>query len=176
LPFGKVKEVKGKSRLEVLKTEAIKEYFSQTKLAEEGLHTHYTEALQCYCKINKFNKGDPNTNYKSSLPKDTREAPMCANFFSDKSMGSVLSLSITAVIIAFNLVLKKVIIAAITWVGEDTYSERLASITNGVFIAQFFNAGLLLPLVNANLTEHPPAFITSILNGAYYDYSPEWYA
>lgn len=50
-------------------------------------------------------------------------------------MGSFLSLSITAVIIAFNTILKKIIISAITWVGEDTYSERLASITNGVFIA-----------------------------------------
>jgi hypothetical protein len=114
--------------------------------------------------------------YKSSLPNDDREEPMCSNFFSDKSRGSFLSLSITAVIIIFNTILKKVIIAAITWVGEDTYSERLASITNGVFIAQFFNAGLLLPLVNANLTEHPPAFLTSILNGAYYDYTPEWYS
>ena len=52
----------------------------------------------------------------------------------------------------------------------------LASITNGVFIALFLNTGLLLTLANANLTEHPPHFITNIFNGPFYDYEPEWYA
>lgn len=52
----------------------------------------------------------------------------------------------------------------------------LASITNGVFIALFLNTGLLLTLANANLTEHPPHFITNIFTGPFYDYEPEWYA
>jgi hypothetical protein len=46
--------------------------------------------------------------------------------------------------------LKELIIRMITWVGEDTHSERLSSITNGVFAAQFFNTGFVLLLVNAN--------------------------
>jgi hypothetical protein len=52
----------------------------------------------------------------------------------------------------------------------------LSSITNGVFYAQFFNTGILLLLVNANLTEHEPKFITSHIKGPYYDYMPQWYA
>ena len=75
-----------------------------------------------------------------------------------------------------NLILKKLIIFLIEWVGEDTFSEQLSSITNGVFYAQFFNTGLLLLLVNANMTEHHPSFITSKVSNQYYDYSPEWYA
>lgn len=59
-------------------------------------------------------------------------------------------------IVVINLILKESIIALITWVGEDTISEQLASITNGVFYAQFFNTGILLLLVNANLSEHQP--------------------
>jgi hypothetical protein len=59
-----------------------------------------------------------------------------------------------------NVILKNVIIRGITWVGEDTNSQQLSSITNGVFIAQFFNTGILILLVNGNMTEHSPHFIT----------------
>jgi len=74
----------------------------------------------------------------------------------------ILGFAITFVIIAFNTILKIIIIKLITWVGEDTYSQRFASVTNGVFVAQFFNTGLLLLLVNANLTEHSPKFLTHL--------------
>lgn len=60
--------------------------------------------------------------------------------------------------------------------GEDTCSEQLASITNGVFIAQFFNTGILLLLVNGNMTEHEPYFITKYIKGPFYDYQPLWYS
>jgi len=75
-----------------------------------------------------------------------------------------------------NLILKTVIIKGITWVGEDTNSEQLSSITNGVFVAQFFNTGILLVLVNGNMTEHSPKFITKFIKGTFYDYMPDWYA
>lgn len=45
-----------------------------------------------------------------------------------------------------------------------------------MFAAQFFNTGLLLTLVNANLSEHWPYFITKYLTGAHYDYSQDWYS
>lgn len=45
-----------------------------------------------------------------------------------------------------------------------------------MFIAQFFNTGILLLLVNANMTEHSPKFITQyISSGKFYDYVPMWY-
>jgi hypothetical protein len=61
---------------------------------------------------------------------------------------------VTGVIVIINLILKTVTIMGIEWVGEDTNSEQLTSITNGVFIAQFFNTGILILLVNGNMTEH----------------------
>ena len=88
----------------------------------------------------------------------------------------VVGQSIAFAIIAINLVLKIVIIKSITWVGEDTNSEQLASITNGVFVAQFFNTGILLLLVNGNLTEHEPHALTKYVHGPYYDYQPKWYS
>ena len=44
-----------------------------------------------------------------------------------------------------------------------------------MFYALFFNTGILITLVNANLTEHEPKFLTKYVSGLYYDYSPEWY-
>jgi hypothetical protein len=87
----------------------------------------------------------------------------------------LIGYSISFLIIFINLILKKVIIGLITWVGEDTLSEQIASITGGVFYALFFNTGILITLVNANLSEHQPKIITKYINGLYYDYSPDWY-
>jgi len=106
-----------------------------------------------------------------SNPDDSsQKVAICGYYFADARNGKVLSLSITVVIIVFNTILKKIIISLITWVGEDTFSQRLTSITNGVFVAQFFNTGILLVLVNANLGEQLPQSIAQYLNGGHYDY------
>lgn len=52
----------------------------------------------------------------------------------------------------------------------------LANVTNGVFTALYLNTGFLLTMANANLTEHPPHFITNNFKGPHHDYGPEWYA
>ena len=103
---------------------------------------------------------------------DEEEKAICGAFFADKKNSKILSISISMIIVLFNIILKKSTIALLTWVGEDTYSQRLASITTGVFVAQFFNTGILLLLVNANLKEHLPGFIAVMFQGKYYDYNP----
>ena len=44
-----------------------------------------------------------------------------------------------------------------------------------MFAATFFNTGLLLLIINANMSEHKPYWLTKYINGAYYDYSVNWY-
>lgn len=46
-----------------------------------------------------------------------------------------------------------------------------------VFIAQFFNTGILLLLVNANLSEHTwvPGSQSVLSVGQFFDYAPQWY-
>ena len=39
----------------------------------------------------------------------------------------------------------------------------------------FFNTGILLLLVNANLEDVSVILSTIMFDGKYYDYSPEWY-
>lgn len=56
-------------------------------------------------------------------------------------------------IIAINYILKVITISLITWIGYDTYSEQMSKITNGVFVALFFNTGILLLLTNANVAD-----------------------
>jgi len=103
--------------------------------------------------------------------------PMCLDYKSDKTKSKILGTSIAFIIIAINTVLRKVIIALITNIQLDTYSAELAAITNGVFIAQFMNSGLLLLMVNANLEEHHSwIFPTQAFRGPYHDYEPRWYA
>lgn len=62
----------------------------------------------------------------------------------------------------------------ITWIGYDTYSEQMTRIINGVFIVLFFNTGILLLLVNANLTDIS-GLLGRLFDGRFYDYSPQWY-
>lgn len=84
---------------------------------------------------------------------------------------------IAFIVIGFNLILKTIIIKLITSIRYDTQSELLAQITNGVFIAQYLNTGFVLLLVNANMTEHSPKFITQyISSGRFKDYMPYWYS
>lgn len=139
--------------------------------------THFTGVMQCFCDKEKKLGEDFKKVYSLKAVRDDSEfsASICKELFEDKIKSKVYGQSIAFVIIAINLVLRFVIIKLITWVGEDTNSEQLGSITNGVFMAQFFNTGILLLLVNGNLTEHEPKFITQFVNGVYYDYMPDWY-
>jgi len=63
----------------------------------------------------------------------------------------------------------------ITWIGYDTHSEMMTKITNGIFIAQFFNTGLIYLLVYANFGDTFPK-ISYIFRGPYLDYEPAWYS
>jgi hypothetical protein len=102
--------------------------------------------------------------------------PICKQYHDDKTNALILGQGIAFIIVIMNNILKTVTIKMIIWVGEDTQSERLTSITQGVFIAQFFNTGLVLLLVNANLTEYGPKIFTSNFNGPFPDYTAQWYS
>lgn len=109
---------------------------------------------------NPYNKNYYYTHTNKNGKTETRPIQLCQQYYADFQYSFGLGTAISLVIVIFNLVLRFIIIALIEWIGEDTYSERLSSITNAVFMATFFNTGILLLLVNANVTEHPPHFLT----------------
>jgi len=77
-------------------------------------------------------------------------------------------------IVIINTILRMVLISLIKSIGEDTHSAQLKSITNGVFVTQFFNTAILLLLVNANFGDSGLPF-ASVFNGVFPDYTPYWY-
>lgn len=130
----------------------------------------YTSTMQCFCR----QKGqDKNAIHEVTINGEVKKSAFCKLYFKDKDMSKMLGTSISFIIIGINIILKTVIIKLITAIRHDTYSERLSKITNGVFLAQFFNTGILLLLVNANMTEH--SFAKFISTGKWYDYMPLWY-
>jgi hypothetical protein len=79
-------------------------------------------------------------------------------------------------IIGFNTLLRYAIIQMVELVREDSHSRKLTVSANGTFYATFFNTGILLTIMSANLTEHGPKFLTKYITGPYYDYTPNWYS
>lgn len=163
---------------DLFENDAINEFENNYEASKAYKKTYYTGTYQCFCHYQaEFN---PDTyEVPNKLHKEidgVNEMSICSFYDSDKSNSRTLGHAITAVIIVINTILRMVIIKLIVWIKEDTYSAQLASITNGVFLAQFFNTGFLLTLVNANMEEFnwfPAKYITA---GQYHDYMPAWYA
>ena len=62
----------------------------------------------------------------------------------------------------------------VEWIGYDTHSKVMTKTMNGILLVLFFNTGILVILVNANLSEVNTTLGT-IFDGQYYDYETEWY-
>ena len=73
-----------------------------------------------------------------------------------------------------NMIIRMIMINLIKWIGEDTYSAQLKTVTNGVFVAQFVNTAILLILPNANF-EEIGFNISSLFSGTFSDFTPKWY-
>lgn len=97
--------------------------------------------MQCFCQqqksvgVTKQQEYTSTTIYADKAKGTFWKAAICKEYVEDKLQSAIIGQSVAFIIIAVNLILKSVTIAGITWVGEDTNSEQLASITNGVFVA-----------------------------------------
>lgn len=72
------------------------------------------------------------------------------------------------------MILRIILISLIKWIGEDTHSAQLKSITNGIFVVLFCNTGFLVLLAYANMGEFSGWF-ASFFNNYYYDFTANWY-
>ena len=87
----------------------------------------------------------------------------------------VMTNAITGFIVVVNTILSELTIRMITWIGYDTQSEMMTNITNGIFVAQFFNTGIIYLIVNANFADTFPA-LGGIFKGPFLDYDSGWYS
>ena len=105
----------------------------------------------------------------------SKNTPICEEFSVYKFLGLAIGNFFTGFIVVVNIILTTIVIKLIQWIRYDTHSEQIATITNGVFVAQFFNTALVLPLVQANFSEvFPP--LAFIFRAKYTDYDDDWYA
>lgn len=73
--------------------------------------------------------------------------PICEEFRAFSFRAALVGNCITVFLVGWNFILSFVVIALISWVGLDTHSKRLTFVTNGVFLSQFFNTGIVVLLV-----------------------------
>ena len=76
-------------------------------------------------------------------------------------------------IIIFNYILRTICIMLVDWVRFPTETQRLSETTSVTFFVQFFNSGILLLLVNADLSEQWFAF--GLTGGSMSDFNGMWF-
>ena len=81
--------------------------------------------------------------------------------------------ALSYILIGFNYILRTVCIMLVDWIGYDTETIRLSKTTSVTFWVQFFNSGILLLLINANLSEQPFSFW--LKGGSMGDFTATWY-
>ena len=139
-------------------------------LEELGKPVSYKSGyVQCFCIDRAAEEDAVDVEYGDENLK------ICEDYWASSSFAFIISNVIMVVIIGINTVIRMAAIALITWIRYDTMSEQMTKITNGVFIALFFNTGILLILSNANFSD-VSTLLGKFFDGTHYDYSPNWYA
>jgi len=63
---------------------------------------------------------------KSSDGKVIFRDQICLKYMNDKIIAKILALSVTVIVVGVNVILKKIVVALVAWIGEDTVSEQKA--------------------------------------------------
>lgn len=105
----------------MFKREAINEYIHNLNAPV----TKFTGPLQCFCQQQK-KQDHPNDEIYTLLDANKQpvyQGPICDEYFRDIIISKLLGISIGFIIVGVNVVLKKVIIKLVKWIGYDTYSD-----------------------------------------------------
>lgn len=157
---------------EQLEPFAIQEYTLNTAAEAADKPTQYAGYLSCFCQQQVASGVAKDATYPMS---DGSEVAICQQYWKYQWFLLTMTNVITGFVVVVNTILSELTIRMITWIGYDTQSEMMTKITNGIFIAQFFNTGLIYLLVNANFADTFPS-LGSIFRGPYLDYDPGWYS
>ena len=98
---------------------------------------------------------------------------ICLYFKDGVFSAYVWTSALSYIIIGFNYILTQACIAAVNWVGYSTETKRLSESTTVTWAVQFFNTGIILLLVNANMSDQPITFW--LTNGTFSDFNAAWF-
>ena len=100
---------------------------------------------------------------------------ICNIIQSEKYIIKKLNLLVSLLVVVFNIILVKISERLIRYIKFGTQSSEQAALLRVAFLAQFFNSGILIVLVNMNYDEHLHEEMQGYIQGKYYDYQPNWY-
>lgn len=82
---------------------------------------------------------------------------------------------ITVIITVVNILIRTLVILMIKKVGYHTATAEIAAIMVTVYVATFFNTGILLLLADANTNQVKSLAWFPFLNGPFPDLTEDWY-
>lgn len=92
------------------------------ELAKKGKQQTFNGVMECFCQAS-FNSLKQNDAFEMTLDNGQKySAKMCLYYNHETLKGIIFGSSVSFFIVALNLILKKIIIDLINWVGEDTLS------------------------------------------------------
>ena len=130
-----------------LQVQAVKDY---DLLISHPEGTQSDGTLDCFCQAEQVS--NPDTFKEESYGQS--DGDHICEFYSDKVLKVYfLTTSLSYLLIGFNIILRTVCINLIDWIGYDSETVRLSKTTSVTFFVQIFNSGLLVLLINANLSQ-----------------------
>lgn len=151
----------------------MQEYVSNTALQDAGQPTQYGGYLSCFCL--KQAEAGAATDALYNNAEDGSSQAICSQYWSFNWWLLAITNGVTGFVVVVNTILTELTIRLITWIGYDTQSEMMTKITNGIFVAQFFNTALIYLLVYANFGDTIPS-LSTWFRGPYLDYDSGWYS
>lgn len=60
---------------------------------------------------------------KGDNDKTVYREQICLQYQNDKKLAKILALSVTGIVVTVNVILKKIVVLLVSWIGEDTVSQ-----------------------------------------------------
>jgi hypothetical protein len=127
-----------------------------------------TEVNHCEClEIAKKKEGESlgkSLDYLEKLTDSKGKNAQCKSYLIGYYKSKATQYASSYSIIGINFALRNIIIELVKFVGLKTESANLLTVTKYIFIATFFNTGILPMLCSANLKYQLPTFLVKFLN------------
>ena len=140
----------------------------------------FSMCFQCMCSSQE----DEVKSWISDYEDTTGESQYCWTYQKFKGTNSMWKLIATAIIVAINQVLKQILVRIVAFEKPHSLGEKMSSTALKVFIAQTFNTGALILIMNADLTSPNLGIVGEMLGklmpakkgATYADFDQGWFA
>jgi len=144
---------------EMLQQFSLVEYYNMHHTFHNGeeltIDKLSTTNLQCFCEMMKSQVGRKAASLKEFTytyqGEEQKKVKVCAEYLKASIWISLLALLVPLMVVISNALLKNVAIILFEWVGFENKALEISKIQNAVFALLFFNTGISILIINANL-------------------------